>query len=133
MYKRQILTAGGVTPEPTAQVQPTATTEVAKPTAPAPAAGFAVMPGGELEKALTGAYKGKTVTVDGPFTNPDGTVTNKYLVKWKGLPYCEGTYETMEDMQAGGLAAQVEEFFVSGPGLKCSKLHVLRCEFNLTN
>ena len=29
------------------------------------------MPGGELEKALTGAYAGTTVTVDGPFTNPD--------------------------------------------------------------
>ncbi len=29
------------------------------------------MPGGELEKALTGEYTGTTVTVDGPFTNPD--------------------------------------------------------------
>lgn len=27
--------------------------------------------GGFLEKALAGEYKGKTVTVDGPFTNPD--------------------------------------------------------------
>ena len=30
------------------------------------------MPGGELEKAMTGAYKGTTVTVDGAFTAPDG-------------------------------------------------------------
>jgi alpha-glucoside transport system substrate-binding protein len=40
-------------------------------TAPTTKVSFAVMPGGELEKALTGAYKGKTVTVDGPFTAPD--------------------------------------------------------------
>jgi alpha-glucoside transport system substrate-binding protein len=32
---------------------------------------FPVMPGGELETALTGAYSGTTVTVDGPFTDPD--------------------------------------------------------------
>ncbi|MEW5956366.1 MAG: ABC transporter substrate-binding protein [Chloroflexota bacterium] len=32
---------------------------------------FAVMPGGSLEKALAGEYQGTTVTVDGPFTNPD--------------------------------------------------------------
>jgi alpha-glucoside transport system substrate-binding protein len=64
---------GGTTPtvQPTTQVQPTATTEAAKPTEPAPAVSFAVMPGGYLEKALAGEYTGKTVTVDGPFTNPD--------------------------------------------------------------
>ena len=45
--------------------------ESAKPAPEQPKAPFAVMPGGELEKALTGAYAGKTVTVDGPFTNPD--------------------------------------------------------------
>jgi alpha-glucoside transport system substrate-binding protein len=35
---------------------------------------FAVPPGGELEKAVSGAYKGKTVTVDGAFAgnDPDG-------------------------------------------------------------
>jgi alpha-glucoside transport system substrate-binding protein len=32
---------------------------------------FAVMPGGELEKAITGAYTGKTVTVDGAFEGND--------------------------------------------------------------
>jgi len=57
--------------QPTTEVQPTATTEAAKPTEPAPAVSFAVMPGGYLEKALAGEYTGKTVTVDGPFTNPD--------------------------------------------------------------
>jgi alpha-glucoside transport system substrate-binding protein len=31
----------------------------------------AVMPGGFLEKALAGEFSGTTVTVDGPFTNPD--------------------------------------------------------------
>jgi alpha-glucoside transport system substrate-binding protein len=60
----------------TAPTQPpaptTAPAETMAPTsAPASGVSFAVMPGGELEKALTGAYKGKTVTVDGPFTAPD--------------------------------------------------------------
>ena len=36
-----------------------------------PAVEFAVIPGGELEKALAGEYSGTTVTVDGPFTDPD--------------------------------------------------------------
>ena len=37
-------------------------------------AGFAVMPGGALEEALTGAFDGTTVTVDGAFegNDPDG-------------------------------------------------------------
>jgi alpha-glucoside transport system substrate-binding protein len=34
-------------------------------------AGFPYLPGGELEKALNGDYSGTTVTVDGPFTDPD--------------------------------------------------------------
>jgi alpha-glucoside transport system substrate-binding protein len=37
----------------------------------APEMPFAVLPGGELEKALAGEYAGTTVTVDGPFTSPD--------------------------------------------------------------
>jgi alpha-glucoside transport system substrate-binding protein len=32
---------------------------------------FAVLPGGALEAALAGEYAGGTVTVDGPFTDPD--------------------------------------------------------------
>jgi alpha-glucoside transport system substrate-binding protein len=32
---------------------------------------FPMIPGGELEKAVGGAYTGTTVTVDGPFTAPD--------------------------------------------------------------
>ncbi len=35
------------------------------------AAGFAVLPGGYLEKALAGEYAGTTVVVDGPFTDAD--------------------------------------------------------------
>jgi alpha-glucoside transport system substrate-binding protein len=39
-----------------------------------PEVSFTVMPGGELEKAITGAYSGTTVTVDGAFegNDPDG-------------------------------------------------------------
>jgi alpha-glucoside transport system substrate-binding protein len=88
-----VLAACGGAAEPTAAPEPAAqpTTEaVAEPTAaeeaeptmeaatePAPAeepAGevtFPMIPGGELEKAVAGAYSGTTVTVDGPFTNPD--------------------------------------------------------------
>jgi alpha-glucoside transport system substrate-binding protein len=32
---------------------------------------FAMIPGGSLEKAVAGEYAGTTVTVDGPFTDPD--------------------------------------------------------------
>jgi alpha-glucoside transport system substrate-binding protein len=81
---------GGATQAPAATQPPAATeppamteapttapTEAATEAATAAPTGnvpFAVMPGGELEKALTGAYKGKTVTVDGAFegNDPDG-------------------------------------------------------------
>lgn len=46
------------------------------------------------------------------FTNPDGSLTPKYLCKWRGLPYCEGTYETREDLEACGMAHMVDEYFV---------------------
>ena len=46
---------------------PPAETEEAAVEAPT----FPVMPGGYLEKAVAGEYSGTTVTVDGPFTNPD--------------------------------------------------------------
>ena len=48
-------------------------------TEPAAEASFPVMPGGELEKALTGAYKGTTVTVDGAMegNDPDGVKFDK--------------------------------------------------------
>ncbi|MBN1135556.1 MAG: hypothetical protein JXM73_03180, partial [Anaerolineae bacterium] len=62
-----ILTACGGTAAPTAAPAPT-TAPTTAPEVTVPKVDFAVMPGGELEKALTGAYKGKTVTVDGPFT-----------------------------------------------------------------
>ncbi len=56
--------------EEAAAEAPAATEEPAAE-APVVEAGFAVMPGGFLEKALAGEYTGTTVTVDGPFTNPD--------------------------------------------------------------
>ena len=54
-------------PEPT---EPPAE-EPAEPAPEAAEVDFAVMPGGALEAALAGEYAGTTVTVDGPFTNPD--------------------------------------------------------------
>ena len=35
---------------------------------------FAMPPGGFLERAVKGEFSGTTVTVDGPFTNPDGPI-----------------------------------------------------------
>jgi alpha-glucoside transport system substrate-binding protein len=73
-----VLAACGATEapaEPTAAPeQPTAAPEqptAAPTTGAAPSAPFTVMPGGYLEKAVAGEYTGTTVTVDGPFTNPD--------------------------------------------------------------
>jgi alpha-glucoside transport system substrate-binding protein len=59
--------------QPPAPTQAPAMTE-APTTAPSGGAAssqFEVMPGGFFEKALNGDYKGTTVSVDGPFTNPD--------------------------------------------------------------
>ena len=57
-------------PAATEAPAPEATEPPAEPAKPAEAS-FAVMPGGFLEKAIAGEYAGTTVTVDGPFTNPD--------------------------------------------------------------
>ena len=64
------------TPAPTQAPQPTEAPAMTE--APTQATGgatttvdWAVMPGGYMEKALNGDYKGTTVTVDGPFTAPD--------------------------------------------------------------
>jgi len=69
-----VLTACGATPttEPTsAPEQPTQAPAATEPSTPTTQVDFAVMSGGYLEKALNGDYSGTTVTVDGPFTNPD--------------------------------------------------------------
>ncbi len=71
-----ILTACGPTeaPEATQAPEPTEAEAAPEPTeaaAPPPTGDFTVMPGGYLERALTGEFAGTEVTVDGPFTNPD--------------------------------------------------------------
>lgn len=37
----------------------------------------------------------------------------RYLVKWRGLPYCEATYETAAELEAVGQGHHVKEFQVS--------------------
>ncbi len=61
---------------PTTAPEPTKAPEVQPTEAPAAAEApamdtFTTIPGGFLEKALAGEYKGKTVTVDGPFADED--------------------------------------------------------------
>jgi alpha-glucoside transport system substrate-binding protein len=47
------------------------TEEMAEPEEEMAEVDFAVIPGGFLEKALAGEYAGTTVTLDGPFVDPD--------------------------------------------------------------
>ncbi len=75
-----VTACGGATPTPTSApppTQPPAVTqppaETQPPTGGATTGEFTVMPGGFMEKALNGEYTGTTVTVDGPFTEPDTT------------------------------------------------------------
>ena len=69
--------APAATPPPAATEAPAMTEEPAKTEAPAEAEApqttldVPVIPGGYLEKALAGEYKGTTVVVDGPFTDAD--------------------------------------------------------------
>jgi alpha-glucoside transport system substrate-binding protein len=58
-------------PEAEPTEAPAATEAPEATEAPAVEVTFPVMPGGELEKALAGDYSGTTVTVDGPFVDPD--------------------------------------------------------------
>lgn len=67
---------GRSTPAPTAAPTAAATEAPAAeattaPVAEAPEVDFPVIPGGFLEKALAGEYKGTTVTMDGPFADED--------------------------------------------------------------
>jgi alpha-glucoside transport system substrate-binding protein len=80
-----LLLACGATPEPAA---PAATQVPAATTAPEPVGEpvevpFAVMPGGYLERALAGEFSGTTVSVDGPFTNPDDIRFNESIAAFE--------------------------------------------------
>ncbi|PSC73016.1 CHROMATIN REMODELING 5 [Micractinium conductrix] len=61
----------------------------------------------QMEEEMVEEYK-QAERVIGERQFSEGTL--KFLVKWKGLPYCEATYETMEDMQACGQAEFVDEY-----------------------
>ena len=110
---------GGATEAPAATQPPAATEPPAMTEAPTEApteaateaatqapvgeAPFPVIPGGELEKALTGAYTGTTVTVDGAFegNDPDGVKMDESVAQFEELtgirqvkPFeCVGTVE----------------------------------------
>ena len=68
-----ISACGGPAPTelPATEAPPATKAPVVTERPPAGENPFPVIPGGELEKALGGAYTGTTVTVDGPFTAPD--------------------------------------------------------------
>lgn len=87
--------APAATTAPAKTEAPAATTEA--PAATTAPAGPMTMPpikgpaGGFLEKAMNGEYKGKTVTVDGPFTSPD---TEKFQSSMK--PFEDATGITVK-------------------------------------
>lgn len=107
-----VLTAcgGKATPSAAPQTQPTAApqpqpTEVSNPQPEPPAmsdVGFDVMPGGALEEALKGTYKGTTVTVDGAFegNDPDGMKMKKSVAKFEELTGIKVNYIGNKEFEA---------------------------------
>ena len=64
-------TEAPVEPEEPAETEEAMPEEPKESEAEMPEVSFPYPAGGYLEQALTGEYAGTTVTVDGPFTNPD--------------------------------------------------------------
>lgn len=113
-----LVACGGGAPAatpPEAPAQEAAPTEAAapsepveEPAAPAPAAvNFPVMPGGELEKALTGAYAGTTVTVDGPFADEDAVKFNQSMVAFEEATGIKVNYMGGKEFE-GSIGVRVE-------------------------
>jgi alpha-glucoside transport system substrate-binding protein len=68
----------------------------------APTAGFAVMAGGELEKAIGGAYTGTTVTVDGAFEgeDPDGVKFDQSMKAFEDATGIDVQYVGSKEFEA---------------------------------
>jgi len=101
------LAACAPAPAPTAApVEPAApaATEAPAPTeAPAaPQAPFTVMPGGALEEALTGAFDGTTVTVDGAFegNDPDGVKMDRSVAAFEEATGIDVNYIGNKEFEA---------------------------------
>jgi hypothetical protein len=64
--------------------------------------GFAVMPGGFMEKALTGEYAGTTVTVDGAFegNDPDGVKMDQSVALFEELTGIDVNYIGNKEFEA---------------------------------
>lgn len=92
-----VLAACGGKATPTAEP----TSPPAEPTA-VPDVGFDVMPGGALEEALKGTYKGTTVTVDGAFegNDPDGVKMAKSVAKFEELTGIDVNYIGNKEFEA---------------------------------
>ncbi|MFQ5398117.1 MAG: ABC transporter substrate-binding protein [Anaerolineae bacterium] len=107
---------GGQEPEPTKE-QPTEAPAQAEPTEAAPAqaepteappvqempdVGFAVMPGGFLERAIAGEFAGTTVTVDGAFegNDPDGVKMNRSVAAFEELTGIDVNYIGNKEFEA---------------------------------
>ncbi len=70
--------------QPAATQAPEPTQAAEQPTEAAmPEVDFAVMPGGFLERAIQGEFDGTTVSVDGPFTDPDDRLFNNSMVAFE--------------------------------------------------
>ncbi len=109
---------GGATEAPAATQPPAATEPPAMTEAPTEApteaateaatqapvgeAPFPVIPGGELEKALAGAYTGTTVTVDGAFegNDPDGVKMDQSMAQFEELTGIDVNYIGNKEFEA---------------------------------
>jgi alpha-glucoside transport system substrate-binding protein len=117
---------GGATQAPAATQPPAATEPPAMTEAPTeamteapteamteapamPEVSFAVMPGGELEKAITGAYKGTTVTVDGAFegNDPDGVKFDQSMKAFEEATGIDVNYIGNKEFE-GSIAVRVD-------------------------
>ena len=102
------------TPTEAPAVEEAAPTEEAAPEEPTeemPAetgeAAFPVMPGGALEEALTGAYEGKVVVVDGPFADADTVKFEQSVVAFEEATGIDVQYIGGKEFE-GSIGVRVE-------------------------
>ena len=72
-----------------------------------PEMAFPVVPGGALEEALTGAYAGTTVVVDGPFTDIDEVLFNESMAAFEEATDIDVNYIGSKEFE-GSISIRVD-------------------------